>query len=132
MSKATKKKRQKKAVTKEFNLRAFLTNRLRRASYAWPARGQALREARVDRGVYKCAKCGGQNFKSKEVQVDHIEPVIDPHVGFKDWNSFIERLFCDVSGLAVLCVVCHKYKSSMEAALRRQVKSRQDPDDGDI
>ena len=49
---------------------------------------------------YRCAKCG-ELFKGSEVAVDHINPVVND--GFKDWNTFIDRLFCDKDNLQVLC-----------------------------
>jgi len=49
---------------------------------------------------YKCAICG-KWFKGTDTAVDHIDPVVND--GFKDWNTFVDRLFCDSSNLQVLC-----------------------------
>lgn len=49
---------------------------------------------------YQCAICK-RWFKSSDIAVDHISPVVLD--GFKDWNTFIERLFCDKDNLQVLC-----------------------------
>jgi hypothetical protein len=58
--------------------------------------------------------------------VDHIDPVIDPAVGFVSWDTVIERLFCEVEGFQVLCWACHHAKTNEERAIatarRRQEK----------
>jgi 5-methylcytosine-specific restriction endonuclease McrA len=134
MKKSTKKRKPKKKSPpvvvlveqvkrkpRKTNLRSWLVNKLRRISYQFPERKQAIKDARVERGKYKCAKCEGI-FKPGEFQLDHVIPVIDPHEGFMDWNNFIERLFCDVSGWNILCLNCHNIKTLYENEIRRQVK----------
>ena len=59
---------------------------------------------------YVCNKCN-MKFKSDEVQVDHIAPVVDKSTGFIDWNTYMSRLFCDINNLQVLCKRCHKIKT---------------------
>ena len=54
------------------------------------------------------------------LQVDHIEPVVSPNDGFKDWNTFIARLFCEVDNLAVLCKVCHEKKTNEEKRIAKE------------
>jgi len=103
------------------NLRNFLTNKLRRISYMWPERKQAIKNGRVGRGQYKCNICEGI-FGPKQIQLDHIIPVIDEEVGFTDWNSYIERLFCDVNNFQILCKPCHSSKSFFENQIRKQIK----------
>lgn len=63
--------------------------------------------------MYKCNCCGGE-FSNSNVEVDHIKPVVDPAKGFKDWNTFIKRLYCEQDNLQVLCKPCHKQKSKEE------------------
>lgn len=124
-------KRKIKRTSKKssFNLQHWLVQKIRRISYQFPARKEAIKNARVERGRYKCAGCGGI-FKQGEFQLDHIEPVIDPHTGFVDWNTFIARLFCDVDGWQILCKeVCHKYKTSRENEVRKQIKREQLPEE---
>lgn len=104
------------------NLQHWLKQKLRRISYQFPERKEAIRSARVARGKYKCAMCKGENFGPKEIQLDHIHPVIDPHVGFVDWNTYIDRLFCDVSMWQILCRPCHNTKTDMENLVRDEVK----------
>lgn len=102
---------------KTFNFRSWLTWTLRKASFRWPPRTEALRAARVSRGQYKCAGCEGE-FTNKEVSLDHKEPVIDPKRGWQGWDSFIERMFCPASGFQVLCSECHDNKTEKERTIR--------------
>ena len=80
------------------------------------------------RGMYKCAKCGkgspatlppleGKKRRRNNAAVDHIDPVVDPAVGFIDWNTYIERMFIEAEGYQVLC---HKCQSSATALKRRR------------
>ena len=62
---------------------------------------------------YICNLCKNI-YPAKEVNVDHVSPVILPETGFTTWDSFIERLFCDKSNLQVLCKGCHDEKTRME------------------
>ena len=66
---------------------------------------------------YVCNSCK-KEFPSKEVNVDHILPVVDPITGFVDWNTFIERLFCKEENLQVLCSKCHTEKTKQERQVR--------------
>ena len=75
--------------------------------------GQELWEA-------KCASCHGE-FPAKNVQVDHILPVIDPTTGFTTWDSFVENLYCEKDNLQVLCTQCHDIKTKME---KHEAKSK--------
>lgn len=96
---------------------------LRAGSRKWPPRYETLAEAKTEKKTnkktgrlaqhYKCASCG-EEFAGKDVAVDHIDPVVDPEKGFEDWNTFIERLYCDKDNLQVLCKTCHDLKSKNE------------------
>lgn len=113
-------------------LRHFLVNKLRRLSYQWPARREAIKNARIERGLYKCATCQG-TFGPKDIQVDHIIPVVDEETGFIDWNTYIERLFCSVDGFQILCRTCHEAKTYLEQEIRKQVKQeKRKTEDDDI
>jgi 5-methylcytosine-specific restriction endonuclease McrA len=105
---------------KQFNLRTFLVSQLRRASYRHPTRNEVLKDARIDRGLYKCASCNGI-FDRSSVQIDHIEPVIKLE-GWDSWDGFIERLFCGKEGQQCVCKGCHKSKTFLENELRKQYK----------
>ena len=60
----------------------------------------------------------------KDVQVDHTVPVIDPVNGFETWDIFVERLFCDIGNLSVLCKPCHKIKTDEEKAIRATYRKK--------
>lgn len=104
---------------KKPNLKSFLTSKLRRISFSWPGRNEAVKAARVERGRYVCAKCANI-FKSTEIRADHIKPVIDPKVGFVGWDEFIPRMFCEAEGFQVLCTGCHDIKTALENEERRK------------
>jgi hypothetical protein len=100
---------------------------LRAGSRKWPAKYQTLNDAYVGQRLnettnregkhYLCALCEGE-FPAKEVEVDHIEPVISSK-GFTSWDDYIARLFCDKSNLQVVCKSCHKIKSYNEGQERK-------------
>lgn len=100
-------------------LTSWLKQKLRRISYQWIPRKLALKQARKARGKYECAHCK-HIFGPKEIQADHIDSVI-PLTGWDDWNGFILRLFCDVTGYQILCKPCHQDKSTHENSQRTNV-----------
>jgi len=107
---------------------SFIKSALRAASSRWPPKYSALKKATTEKKInwktgrlaqhYKCASCNNE-FPLKEVQVDHITPVIDPSTGFVDWDEVIKRMFCEEDGFQILCQTCHKEKTNVE---RRQAK----------
>jgi 5-methylcytosine-specific restriction endonuclease McrA len=54
---------------------------------------------------YKCAICEGW-FPDKNIEVDHINPAGSLKCG-DDLKGFVERLFCEIDNLRVLCKPCH-------------------------
>jgi len=74
---------------------------------------------------YVCAKCK-KDFGIREIQVDHKKPLIPLSKTSKDldYNTIVERLFCKLSNLQILCTSCHKKKSKEENAKRRKYKKR--------
>ena len=109
--------------------KAWVIGILRRAMVRWEPKRDALDEACVGQKVnkrtgrlakhYCCADCGGV-FVLRDVQVDHIEPVVDPEVGFVDWETFVDRMFCETDNLQVLCKPCHKDKTKAEGKVRKE------------
>jgi len=114
-------------------MRAFITSALRGAFSRYPNRFVALKNAFAgrkkniktgrDAAHYRCANCRDV-FAGKDVQIDHIEPVVDKIVGFKNWDVYIDRMFCDVEGLQVLCKKCHLKKTSDERKERGRKTSK--------
>lgn len=129
----------------EARFNSFIKSALRKAR--WPCKYEAKRLARIERGKYKCACCGaegpatlppkeGRKRRRNNAAVDHINPVIDPAVGFVDWDTVIERMFCEVEGFQVLCWECHEAKTAEERAIavarRRAEKLVQQEEDGKV
>lgn len=115
----------------QFN--SFIKNNLRSATRKWAPIQDCKKQSHVGRGEYLCACCGEvvaptvydeeKRKRIKNIYVDHIDPIIDPSVGFVSWDETIDRMFCDSSNLQLLCGACHKLKSQEEidiAKVRRQ------------
>ncbi len=107
----------KKPLPLKEQRKRFVVALLRRGSYKWPYRSEAMQAARVERGIYTCAICK-QRRRNKDVQLDHIAPVVDPNDGFVGFNNYIARLLPGLAGWQVLCVDCHKAKTKEENAKR--------------
>jgi 5-methylcytosine-specific restriction endonuclease McrA len=107
----------------EGRVHGYIVNTLRYGSRKWPPKFQTLNEAKTEKKIsvksgrlaqhFRCASCS-EEFTSKDIEVDHIKPVVDPKVGFVDWNTYIERMFCPKSNYQVLCTTCHKAKTKQE------------------
>ena len=72
---------------------------------------------------YKCAICR-KSFGLNKINVDHIEAVIpyDKTINDLSYDELVERIFCDISNLQVLCKGCHDKKSKEERKLRKQYR----------
>lgn len=126
-------------------IESWLRQKLRRLSYQWPPRKEARIKSRVARGQYECAKCKElgitQTYGPNDIVMDHIDPVIEVETGFKDWNTYIARLFCTAEGFQTLCKSCHEIKTYLENQIRvesrmeiaekklKKVKKKLDKDD---
>ncbi len=121
------------------DLKTWVIWALRKASYRWPPRQQALRDAaatredynkygaervsKLVRNFYWCAKCE-EVFSRKGVSIDHVVPVVDTRMGWQGFDEFIRRMFCDVSGFQILCSNCHDTKTQRENKVRREYRKR--------
>ena len=113
----------------EARFKSFVTSALRAASRRWPPKYKALKEAFAGRKVnaktgklamhYTCAACK-KLYVATDVQVDHIKPVVDPKKGFVSWDVYINRMFCEIEDLQVLCKPCHKVKTDQEKLERKK------------
>ncbi len=119
--------------------RQFIINGLRSTHTKWGPANQALKDARVRRGVYLCAGCGNEvaatsvygvyktgpkagQPKKVKVAKDHIEPVVCPVKGFQGYDEYIKRLFVEKEGYAILGPACHEKKSKAENLIRTEAK----------
>jgi hypothetical protein len=117
----------------EARYRSFVTSTLRAGSRKWPPKYETLNAAKTEKKVnkatgrlaqhYLCAMCE-QEYTQKDVQVDHIKPVIDPKKGFVSWDTYIDRMFCEGKNLQVLCKVCHAEKTKIEKEISKKHASK--------
>lgn len=112
-----------KKVKGKQNLNTFVKSLLRRGTFHWRERGEAMKDARIERGLYRCAQCQ-DSFKAKEVILDHIEPVVDPKFGFVDFDVYIKRMFPPKEGFQVLCIGCSDVKTALEDQMREHYKKK--------
>lgn len=115
----------------EAKWRSFIVSLLRSGQRRWPPKQQAVKEAKAGKLIneatgrlaehYKCVACGGL-FPLKSVQADHIEPVIDPHVGFVSWDEYINRMYCEKDNYQILCKGCHSAKTAEERSIAKERK----------
>jgi hypothetical protein len=113
----------------EARYRSFVTSTLRAGSRKWPPKYETLNAAKTEKKInkatgrlaqhYLCAMCE-QEYTQKDVQVDHIKPVIDPKKGFVSWDTYIDRMFCEGKNLQVLCKVCHAEKTKLEKEISKK------------
>lgn len=109
----------------EARFKSFIISGLRQTSRRWGPISEVQKEARVSRGIYKCAGCGKEvpastkegRKRVKNIFVDHINPIVDPEIGFTTWDEYIERMFCEKEKLQLLCKSCHDEKSKQERAI---------------
>ena len=115
----------------EARFRAFIISALRAYMKRFPPKWKALKAAMVGKKInkrtgrlaehYLCASCGGF-FVARDVQVDHIDPVVSPEEGFQDWWTYFNRLYCEADNLQVLCKQCHREKTNAERKERMKNK----------
>ncbi len=109
----------------EARFNSFVKSQLRGGTSRWGPKQLAKKLANIRRGWYMCAECAqeipttleerdSRGNRMRNIFVDHIIPVICPHVGFTSWDDYIERLYCEVENLQVLCRLCHNEKSKEE------------------
>jgi len=99
---------------------SLIRSALRQKSRWWKpitlAKQQAKREYKGpnkrQKFEYQCNICK-QHFAEKDVDVDHIIPAGSLSCA-QDLPGFVERLFCEVEGLQVLCSDCHNKKTKEE------------------
>jgi len=117
----------------EARFRSFIFSLLRQGTRRWAPKSDVKKEGKVSRGIYECASCKqhvpvtvptitkeGKRKRVNNVFVDHIEPIVDPAVGFTTWDEYIERMFCEKDNLQLLCKECHDIKSKEETKIKKE------------
>ena len=120
----------------EARFNSFIKSLLRQGTRRWGPIHKVKAEARVSRGLYECKACKqhvGPTYRDgrkrkQNIFVDHIDPIIDPAVGFTTWDECIQRMFCEADNLQVLCKECHDTKSEKEkqTAKNRRANERRE------
>lgn len=117
----------------EARFNSFIKSILRQGTRRWAPISDALKKARVSRGVYLCACCGQEGpasirldgKKYKNAIVDHIVPIVPPETGFTTWDDCIQNMFCEEDNLQVLCHSCHTEKSNEERDIAKQRRQQE-------
>lgn len=99
---------------------SFIRSSLRQKSRWWkPITKCKLKSRRPYKGPnkrqkfeYLCNDCNGW-FPEKKINVDHILPAGTLRAA-TDLPGFVERLFCEIDNLQVLCETCHDKKTQNE------------------
>jgi hypothetical protein len=99
---------------------SFIRSGLRQKSRWWkPITQCKLNAKRAYKGPnkrqkfeYQCNDCK-KWFAEKNINVDHIQPAGSLNCA-NDLPGFVERLFCEVDNLQVLCSGCHNVKTQNE------------------
>jgi hypothetical protein len=91
-------------------------------------------------GQFICEECGTlqkvtlspppdwSNSKKDKIQncvIDHIEPIVDPAVGFTTYDNWIARCFCELDNLACICAYCHHIKCKEEKDIETERKRKE-------
>lgn len=107
--------------------KAFIVSVLRSGTQRYPPKYETLNEAKTEKRInnksgrlaqhFQCAACK-KDFPAKDVQCDHVLPVVDPKQGFVSWDVYIERLYCEKENFQILCRDCHKIKTQKEKKTR--------------
>lgn len=99
---------------------SFIRSALRQKSRWWkPISLVKIKAKRPYRGPnkrqkveFQCNECHLW-FPDKQVNVDHIIPAGTLRCA-QDLPDFVERLFCEIEGLQLLCQKCHDIKTKKE------------------
>lgn len=100
-------------------LKAYIIAHLRRIGYRAINRAAAFKRANKGRAQWECEQCKKIYPSAKDLHGDHISPIIDPEIGFTNWDDYITRLF--LGDMQAICKeVCHKEKTRGENERRVQ------------
>lgn len=99
---------------------SFIRSALRQKSRFWKPIKQCKENSRRkysgpnkrQKFEYLCAHCN-KWFAEKQINVDHITPAGSLNHA-QDLPGFVERLFCEIDNLQVLCSTCHDKKTKNE------------------
>jgi hypothetical protein len=103
---------------------SYIRSALRRAFTRYPPKYQVKSNARRpflgggrQKYEYQCAICTHWH-KEKEVEVDHMV-ACGSLKEYADLAGFVERMFCEVEDLRILCKICHKEVTAKQREERK-------------
>lgn len=122
-------------MTKKFDIKKLLIARIRQISRWDPIKREVLKDASVGASRIKCATCK-KIYPVRFIDVDHIEPVVlldgsnKPEADyetktFKNWDTYLSRMFCPKEGRQALCEECHDKKTASERTKRTSHRKNQ-------
>ena len=104
---------------------------LRRGSQYWKPKALAKKRDRCGKVMNpvtgrmviasQCAICHNA-FMEKSMKLDHVDPCVDPNVGWVSFDEFIDRMLVEVDGYQSLCKPCHDQKTKEERAVAKERK----------
>jgi len=117
----------------EARYRTFVKGALRQATMKWKPIQDCKKFARIRRGWYLCACCGEEipstivvnRKRTKNAIVDHIKPIVPPETGFTTWDECIERMYCELDNLQLICLACHNIKCGEEKIISDARKKKE-------
>lgn len=133
-----------KKKKKTWALQPAIYSALRRNFRTYPAYSETLKEAKREyfikskkgkplrRVKFLCCECL-KEVSQKEIRVDHVDPVVPiegiplQNNGLPDFNTYIDRLYCNKSNLQCICKSCHDLKSKQENKARKESKKEKAP-----
>lgn len=106
----------------KFNKLNYCKNALRLSFKKSPVAQLVYQKAKTDKGRYICNICK-KDFTYKKTELDHINPIS----GLKeevltDMNVYIDRLWCDIKDLQILCKDDHNIKTKQENKIRNKYR----------
>lgn len=111
----------------EAQFKSKIISALRNASRWWKPKQDAIKRAKVSRGLYKCELCWKivplSKAKKTQIVADHIEPIIDPAIWFVSYDEWIRRCFIEEEGYQAICLECHTKKTNNEKAIAKERKN---------
>ena len=115
--------------------KGFIVSALRSAFQRWGPKQQCIKNARTRRGFYECQECKQEvpasiinektGKRQSNILADHMAPIVDPSVGFVDYNTWIDRAYVEADGFQALCRACHDTKTAEERQVATERKRRE-------
>jgi len=124
------------AAKYDSKFKSFIISLLRRGTFKYIPRREAKKKRRCIIGKYKNGKdrygyqcdCCHDKFMDKDTIMDHIDPVVDPKVGFVDWDTYITRMYPQEEGWQLLCSKCADEKTRKENEIRKNTRKTNKPE----